>query len=137
MADIQVVLQSYIADTVETQGSPIYAYLGSNPGVTEAQIQTGTSIGAAVLEFVLKIMVNSGIVQRRQDTEGTEFYWRATDWATLILQNAAAARTWVAANNNGFVSAMAVAIGVHEAVAVALSQVMELERRITRVTSGP
>lgn len=105
----------------------IYTFIDSNPGTTRAAIVTGTVKTLAVVNGVLVIALADGLLQQGYDVAGAEFFWTAADWQALMLANIAGARTWLASNDNGLTSALAVALSVHEAIAIRLAQQLEAE----------
>ncbi len=127
-------MTNYIVSKVATyqavfasNSGAIYTFIDSNPGTTRALIAIGTSKTAAIVDGVLAIALADGLVQQGYDVAGLEYFWTSADWQALMLANIAGARTWLASNDNGLVSALAISLAVHEAIAIRLAQQLEAE----------
>lgn len=127
-------MTNYIVSKVATyqavfasNSGAIYTFIDNNPGTTRAAIVTGTSKTLAIVNGVLAIALQDGLVQQGYDVIGAEFFWTSADWQALMLAGIAGARTWLASNDGAQVSAMATALSVHEAIAIRLAQQLEAE----------
>lgn len=127
-------MTNYIVSKVATyqavfasNSGAIYTFIDNNPGTTRALIVIGTSKTLAIVNGVLAIALADGLVEQGYDVVGAEYFWTSADWQALMLANIAGARTWLASNDNGLTSALAVALSVHEAIAIRLAQQLEAE----------
>lgn len=111
----------------QTHSDAVYTYIDNNPGATRAQIASGTSKTLAIVNGVITIALADGLIEQGYDVAGVEGFWTSADWQALMLANIAGARTWLASNDNGLTSALAVALGVHEAIAIRLAFQLEAE----------
>lgn len=105
----------------------IFTDIDNNPGATRVGIQTRTGKLAAIVNTVIQVALEARLIVQGYDVAGLEYFWTSADWQTLLLNNLAAARTWLVNNDNGLVSAMAIALGVHEAVAIDLARILQAE----------
>lgn len=110
-----------------THSGAIYTDIDNNPGTTRALIASRTGKSLAIVNGVISIALQDGLLQQGYDVAGAEFFWTSADWQALMLANIAGARTWLASNDNGLTSALAVALSVHEAIAIRLAQQLEAE----------
>lgn len=105
----------------------IFNDIDANPGATRAGIQTRTGKIAAIVNTVIQVALEARLIVQGYDVAGLEYFWASADWQTLLLNNIAAARTWLTNNDNGLVSAMAISLGIHEAVAIDLARILQAE----------
>lgn len=133
MADAKMTLNSTIQAIVDAYEETVYSYVASNNGQTLDEIVIGTTLGAVIVENLLRIQMQQGLLRGVVDTSGQVKWYTAGSWASLLINNLAAARTWVASNDGGLVSEMAVALSVTSEVALALGRMMENEKRLTVV----
>lgn len=110
-----------------THSAAVYTDIDNNPGTTRALIASRTGKSMAIVNGVIAIALQDGLLQQGYDVAGTEFFWTSADWQVLMLANIAGARTWLASNDNGLTSALAVALSVHEGIAIRLAQQLEAE----------
>lgn len=105
----------------------IFTDIDNNPGATRAGIASRTGKSSQIVDTVVQVALEARLIVQGYNVAGTEAFWTSADWQTLLLNNIAAARTWLANNDNGLVSAMAVSLGVHEAVAIDLARILQAE----------
>lgn len=124
-----------IQTLVDNNEETIYNYIDSNPGETEAEIVTGTGVGAVIVNNLLRILGNQGILRRAMGVSGAAKWYTTADWSQALVSNLASARTWIASNDGGLVSEMATALTIADEIAMALAHMMEHERRIATSAS--
>lgn len=137
MADARMTLNSTIFALVDANEEAVYTYVNNNPAQTEAQIVTGTGLNALIIEYILRILAAQTLLKSARNQLGESRWYTVGAWATLLINNLANARTWIASNDNANVSDMADSLSIAEEVAWALAQMMQSEKRITMVGVTP
>jgi len=111
----------------ENNVADILNHIDANPAILTPQIATDLSLPAVLVGTVLTVLVAQNLIHFGHDVDGTQRVWTVEDWATGIKSNVIAARAWVLANDGSTTEQMALALGVHFALAVRLAQVLERE----------
>ena len=127
MTDYIVSKVATYAAVFTSNSGAVYGDIDANPGTSRADIAVRTGKSAVIVDAVIAVALEARIVVRGYNVAGLEFFWTSPDWTALILANLGAARTWLASNDNGLVSVMAPAIGVHQAVAIDLARILVAE----------
>ena len=109
-------------DLIIANGGAISTDVDNNPGTTADETAARLTLGLPLVNAVMAIMVELKMVVSRPQPTGADLYWASGDWATLLRTNFSGARTWIDNNDGGTVEDMAVALGIHFEVALALAQ---------------
>lgn len=129
MAARSYALASTYQSAIRTNGGTILSDLASNPGSTNAEVQSSTSLAQVIVDQALAYGVKAGVFVARANFSGITRYWTAETWASRITTYLSTARTWADAlgGSVGSESALAAALvtaglasAESEAVATAL-----------------
>ena len=112
MAARSFALAATYQSAIRTNGGTILSDLNSNPGSTNAQVQSSTGLAQVIVDQVLAYGVKAGIFVARANFSGVMRYWTAATWASRITTYLASARTWA--------DALGGSVGTETALASAL-----------------
>lgn len=115
------------AQGVDQHEEAIVSDVNGNPGTDGPGISLRTGKSQALVDELLSVLVEKRILTRAYDASGAAFFWTAGEYATRIWAKRADARTWLASNSGKTVTQMAAALGVHEAIALALAEGLRVE----------
>ena len=126
MTDVLYLPATYQSGFV-TISSAIWTYLGNNPGSTLSAIATGISTSESMTFAALETLEAQHLVVKKANATGAACYWKASQFETLIVNNLAGARTWLATHNGSNVSDLATALSVAFGIATGLSEALQAE----------
>lgn len=115
------------SSVVDANEEAIVVDITANPGTEEAGIVLRTGKPALLVSELVSVLHEKRIITRAYDTSGGAWYWDANAYSQAIWTKRAAARTWLASNSGKTVSQMAIDLGVHEAIALALAEGLRVE----------
>lgn len=115
------------SSVVDANEEAIVADINANPGTEEAGVVLRTGKPALLVSELVSVLHEKRIITRAYDASGVAFYWTAGEYAIRIWTKRADARTWLASNSGKTVTQMATALGVHEAIALALAEGLRVE----------
>lgn len=126
-----LITQTATAQTlINTNLGLVYAHIDANPATTRAAIQSALALNADIVNYLIdKVLSPSQVVVRGNNVAGLEFLWTGGDWASALIGNIQAARTWLTTNDNNTTAQMASELGLHEAIAIALAHALQWELR--------
>ena len=126
MADILYLPATYQSGFV-TIATAIWTYLGNNPGSTVSAIATAISQTETITFAALETLEQQHILVRKANASGIACFWKASQYETLIVNNLAKARTWMATHSGSSVSDLATALSVAYGIASGLGEALQAE----------
>jgi hypothetical protein len=126
MADILYLPATYQSGFVSIS-TAIWQYLTNNQGATQAAIATAIGQSEAITFAALETLEQQRILVRRANVTGVACHWKSSQYETLIVNNLAGARTWLATHSGSNVSDLATALGVAYGIASGLSEALQAE----------
>lgn len=115
------------ANVVDQHEEAIVSDVNGNPGTDGPGIALRTGKPQVLVDELLSVLVEKRVLTRAYDASGMPFYWTAGEYAIRVWSKRQDARTWLAANSGKTVTQMAAALGVHEAIALALAEGLRVE----------
>lgn len=112
MAARSFALSATYQSAVRTNGGTVLTNLTTNPGSTNAQVQSSTGLAQVIVDQILAYGVKAGIFVARANFSGVVRYWTAATWASRITTYLTNARTWA--------DALGAGVGTETALAAAL-----------------
>ena len=113
--------------TVDTHEEAIVSDVLANPGTDEAGIALRTGKNIVLVRELVAVLHEKRIIVRAYDSSGQAWLWDANTYAMAIWNKRGDVRTWLASNSGKTVAQMATALGVHEAIALALAEGLRAE----------
>lgn len=112
MAARNFALSSTYQSAIRTNGGTVLTNLTTNPGSTNAQVQSSTGLPQVIVDAVLAYGVKAGVFVARSNFSGVMRYWTAATWASRITTYLTNARAWADAlgGNVGTETALASAL---------------------------
>lgn len=127
MAGNKIYDGSWYSGQVDSMEETFMGYVNNNPGCTEAEIVSGTTLNAIQVNEMMVIMQERRLIMVSYDVQGQPYYWTPGEFSTQIWNNRVAARTWLTTNSGGDIQDLATDLGVHEAIATALAEGLRIE----------
>ena len=112
---------------VDANEEAIVSDVVANPGTDEAGIALRTGKSIVLVRELVAVLHEKRIITRAYDTSGSAFLWDANAYAMAIWNKRGDVRTWLATHSGETVAQMATALGVHEAIALALAEGLRAE----------
>jgi hypothetical protein len=112
MAARSFALSATYQNAIRTNGAAVLTNLTTNPGSTNAQVQSSTGLAQVIVDQILAYGVKAGVFIARANFSGVTRYWTAATWASRITTYLGNARTWA--------DALGGTVGTETALAAAL-----------------
>jgi hypothetical protein len=112
MAARSFALSATYQNAIRTNGAAVLTNLTTNPGSTNAQVQSSTGLAQVIVDQILAYGVKAGVFVARANFSGVTRYWTAATWASRITTYLGNARTWA--------DALGAGVGTETALAAAL-----------------
>ena len=105
----------------------IFTDLVGHAATTPAEIASRLSLDLDLTSRVLAAMDRAGAIWRGHDCAGAEFLWSVAGAQMTVFEKMADARAWLETHDGSTAEDLATDLGVHQAIAIKLAQVMAAE----------